>query len=420
LRTGEALRAPALAPIKVFAPRHPERSEGSPPPRSFAVYAAQDDGVRSLAIVGAGAAGTACADMLRRRGYAGAIVMYGTEAPVDRPNLSKEYLAGHAPEEWLPLPLPADVELQMQRVAALDAKTKTLTLDDGSTRAFDAILLATGADPVRLPIDGADKPRVHFLRTAADSRALVALAEKGKRACIIGAGFIGLEVAAALRAREVDVDVYAPEEIPLARIMGDDVGRFVQKLHEEHGVRFHLGKPVKSIDDIAADFVVIGGGVRPNTSLAESAGLKVDNGIIVDERMETSAPGIYAAGDAARFPDRFSGRAIRVEHWAVAETQGQTAARNILGAREPHSVPPFFWSAHYDVTIAYVGNAVGWDKAELHGSLAERRVLVAYRMGGRIAAIATIGMDKECLLAEAAMEKGDHEELERLIVSLDR
>ena len=400
LRTGEAVRAPALAPIKVFGVR------GQSPRLESGGSAAA---LQSVAIVGAGAAGAACADMLRRRGYAGAIVMYGTEAPVDRPNLSKDYLAGHAPEEWLPLPLAENVELTMQRVTALDAKTKTLTLADGSTPAFDAILLATGADPVRLPIPGADSPRVHFLRTAADSKAIIALAEKGKRAAIIGAGFIGLEVAASLRAREVEVDVYAPESIPLARVMGDDVGRFVQKLHEEHGVRFHLGAPVKSIDDIAADFVVMGGGVRPNTRLAEAAGLKVDNGIIVDELMETSAPGIFAAGDAARFGG------VRVEHWNVAETQGQTAARNILGMRAPHAAPPFFWSAHYDVTIAYVGNAAGWDKAEVHGSLDERRALIAYRRGDEIAAVATIGMDRQCLEAEAAMEKGDRAELERVV-----
>ena len=405
IRTGEALRAPALAPIKVFGA--PASSPAGPAPSSAP---------KSVAIVGAGAAGTAAADMLRRRGYTGPIAMFGSEAPVDRPNLSKEYLAGHAPEEWLPLPLPADVELHTgKRVTALDAKTKTLTLADGSTRAFDAILLATGADPARLPIAGADKPHVHYLRTLADSRALIALAEKGRRATIIGAGFIGLEVAASLRAREVEVTVLAPEEIPLARIMGDEVGRFVQRLHEEHGVRFRLGQPVTSVDDVPADFVVIGGGVRPNTQLAEAAGLSVDNGIVVDESMQTSAPGIFAAGDAARFPDRFSGRAIRVEHWAVAETQGQTAAKNILGAREPHAIPPFFWSAHYDVTIAYVGNAAGWDKAEVHGSLAERRAIIAYRAGGRIAAVAAIGMDRECLEAEAAMEKGDHDALERIV-----
>ncbi|MEK6375435.1 MAG: FAD-dependent oxidoreductase [Acidobacteriota bacterium] len=406
LRTGEAVRAPALAPLKVFgAPASPP---AGPPPSSAA---------KSVAIIGAGAAGTAAADMLRRRGFAGTIAMFGTEPPVDRPNLSKEYLAGHAPEEWLPLPLPADVELQTRRVTALDAKTKTLTLDDGATRAFDAILIATGADPIRLPIAGADKPHVHVLRTLADSRAIIARAEKGRRACIIGAGFIGLEVAASLRAREVDVEVIAPEAIPLARIMGDEVGRFVQRLHEAHGVRFRLGATIKSIDEIDADFVVIGAGVRPNTQFAETAGLKVDNGIVVDEMLETSAPGIYAAGDVARFLDRFSGRAIRVEHWAVAETQGQTAARNILGARAPHAVPPFFWSVHYEVTINYVGNAAGWERAEVHGSLDERRALVAYRIGERIAAVATIGMDRLSLEAEVAMEKNDHEELERIVAT---
>jgi apoptosis-inducing factor 3 len=406
LRTGEAVRAPALAPIKIFGVR--SQSDRFESGGSAAA-------LRNIAIIGTGAAGTAAADMLRRRGFAGAIAMFGTEAPVDRPNLSKDYLAGHASEEWLPLPLPDDVERIEKRVTALDAKTKTLTLDDGSTRAFDAILIATGAEPVRLPIPGADSPRVHYLRTLADSRAIIALAEKGRRAAIVGAGFIGLEVAAALRGREVDVDVYAPEEIPLSRVMGDEVGTFIRRLHESHGVRFHLGQPVRSIDDLQADFVVIGGGVRPNVQLAEAAGLKVDNGIVVDERLETSAKGIYAAGDVARYPDRFSGRSIRVEHWAVAENLGQTAARNILGAREPHAVPPFFWSAHYDVTIAYVGNAVGWDAAEVHGSLDERRAMIAYRTGGRVAAVAAIGMDKECLLAEAAMERGDHEELARIV-----
>jgi NADPH-dependent 2,4-dienoyl-CoA reductase/sulfur reductase-like enzyme/nitrite reductase/ring-hydroxylating ferredoxin subunit len=417
LRTGEALRAPALAPLKVFGVAAPAKPALSVAEGGAGRPGAAAPTLSSVAIIGAGAGGTAAADMLRRRGFAGTIAMFGTEPPVDRPNLSKDYLAGHAPEEWLPLPLAADVDLQTRLVTALDAKTKTLTLDDGATRAFDAILIATGAEPIRLPIAGADKPHVHVLRTLADSRALIARAEKGRRACIIGAGFIGLEVAASLRAREVDVTVIAPEEIPLARIMGDEVGAFVQRLHEERGVRFRLGTTIKSIDEVEADFFVIGAGVRPNTKLAEAAGLKVDNGIVVDEMLETSAPGVYAAGDVARFPDRFSGRAIRVEHWAVAETQGQTAARNILGAREPHAVPPFFWSAHYDVTINYVGNAVGWERAEVHGSLDERRALVAYRIGERIAAVATIGMDRECLLAEAAMEKGDREELERIVAT---
>ncbi len=420
LRTGEALRAPALAPIKVYG-----GGQAILPARGQTGVSI----LHAIAIVGAGAAGTAAADMLRRRGFAGTIAMFGTEAPVDRPNLSKDYLAGHAPEEWLPLPLPNDVDLQVgRRVTALDAKTKTLTLDDGSTRAFDAILLATGADSVRLPIAGADRPHVQYLRTLADSRAIIAKAEKGRRACIIGAGFIGLEVAASLREREVDVTVVAPEDIPLARIMGDDVGRFVQRLHEQHGVRFRLGTGVKSIESdavitaagerIPADFVIIGGGVRPNTQLAEGAGIKVDNGIVVNEFFETSAPGIFAAGDAARWPDKFSGRAIRVEHWVVAERHGQAAACAILGDGQAFNSAPFFWSAHYDMTINYIGNAAGWDRAEVRGSLDARRALVVYRTADRIAAIATIGMDRECLEAEVAMEKNDQDALEALVRSL--
>lgn len=416
LRTGEPLRAPALAPLKVYGAASAGPIEPSKPAAML----------RSVGIIGTGAAGHAAADMLRRRGFTGTIAMFGPEEPVDRPNLSKDYLAGNAPEEWLPLPMP-DVELVNRRVAALDAQSKTLKLDDGSSRSFDAILIATGADPIRLPIPGADQPHVHFLRTAADSRAIVAAAEKGKRAVIIGAGFIGLEVAAALRAREVEVTVIAPEDIPLARIMGDEVGRFVQRLHEEHGVHFLLGSGVQSIapnavialdgQSLPADFVVMGTGVRPNAQLAEAAGLKVDNGIVVNECLETSAPGVYAAGDVARWPDRFSGRSLRVEHWVVAQQQAQTAAINILGQRKPYDHAPFFWSAHYDVVIAYVGNAAGWDAVEVRGSLDERNALVAYRTNGRIAAVASIFRDRESLEIENAMERGDYDAVEAIFAS---
>ena len=429
LKTGEALRGPALMPVAVYDVEEREgviriRKRGAPPPP--AAVAGEGAGApRSVAIVGAGAAGLAAADMLRRRGFGGTITMFGPETPVDRPNLSKDYLAGHAPEEWLPLPMPENVELVHRHVKALDTKTKTLTLDNGTTRAFDAILLATGADPVRLPIKGADQSHVHYLRTAADSRAIIAAAGTSKRAVIIGAGFIGLEVAAALRAREVEVTVVAPEAIPLARVLGDEAGRFIQRLHEEHGVRFLLGSGVQSIERdsvvtsdgqrLEAGFVVMGTGVRPNTALAEAAGLRVDNGIVVDEYLETSAPGIYAAGDVARWPDRYSGRAIRVEHWVVAENQGQTAALNLLGHKRAHTNPPFFWSAHYDVTFAYVGNAAAWDKVEIRGSFDDRNVLIAYRTNGRVAAVASIFRDRESLAIEHAMETGDLEAIERII-----
>jgi NADPH-dependent 2,4-dienoyl-CoA reductase/sulfur reductase-like enzyme len=363
--------------------------------------------------------------MLRRRGFPGSIWMFGPEDPVDRPNLSKDYLAGNAPEEWIPLPIPADINFVRRRVTKLEGRTRTLTLDDGSTRSFDAIVLATGADPIRLPIEGSDQSHVRYLRTWADSRAIIAAAKEGRRAVIVGAGFIGLEVAASLRARKVEVSVVAPEQIPLARIMGDDVGRFVQRLHESHGVHFFLGNGVKSIGrdsvmlndgrSLPADFLVIGAGVRPNTQLAETAGLKIESGIVVNEFLETSAPDIYAVGDVARYPDRFTGKSIRVEHWVVAERQGQAAVRNIIGPRQPYTDPPFFWSAHYDVIINYVGNATGWDQVDIRGSLDDRHALIVYRSEGRPTAIATIFMDVESLEAETAMEAGDADAIEQIV-----
>ena len=441
LRTGEAVHAPALAPVPTYdveerdgsfvVKRRAGGAPAGPPPPALRLRSGQAAAaVASVAIVGAGAAGFTAAEMLRRRGFTGALTMIGAEAtpPVDRPNLSKDYLAGHAPEEWIPLRSPEwyseqNIELITgHRVTRLDAGEKRLDFDDGTSRRFDAILLATGADPVHIPLPGSDLPHVHYLRTLADSRAIIAAADKGKRAVIIGAGFIGLEVAASLRNREVAVTVVAPEDIPLARIMGDEVGRFVQSLHEEHGVVFRLGMTARGIEPggvtladgtrIDADLVVIGTGVRPNVQLAEEAGLRVDHGIAVNERLETSAPGIWAAGDVARWPDRISGRELRVEHWVVAERQGQCAARNILGAGEPFSDVPFFWSQHYDATIAYVGNSASFDAVEVRGSLGDRNAIVKYREKGRIAAVATIFRDLDSLRAEVAFENDDQEGLE--------
>jgi NADPH-dependent 2,4-dienoyl-CoA reductase/sulfur reductase-like enzyme/nitrite reductase/ring-hydroxylating ferredoxin subunit len=425
LRTGEALRGPAISALPVYDVEAGERIRVKGKRSSLSPRRGEKLQGEGIAIIGAGASGFAAAEMLNRRGQS--VTLFGPEDPVDRPNLSKDYLAGNAPEEWLPLPLPDGIEFVKRRVTAIDARTKTLTLDDGSTRRFDTILLATGADPVHLPIAGSDQPHVHYLRTVADSRAIIAAAQKGRRAVIVGAGFIGLEVAASLRAREVDVVVVAPEDIPFARVMGNDVGRFIQSLHESHGVRFLLGNGVKSIERDAvitskgerlpADFVIIGAGVRPNTKLAEAAGLKIDNGIVVNEFLETSAPGIYAAGDLARFPDRFGGTAIRVEHWVLAERQGQAFARNMTGSRQPFTDPPFFWSAHYDVMINYVGNAAGWDQFDVRGSLDAHNALIAYRRAGRIVAVATIFKDLESLEIEAAMEAGDADLIDRIVTA---
>ena len=387
----------------------------------------------SVVILGAGGAGNAAAEHLRERGYAGTITMVGADesVPVDRPNLSKDYLAGTAPEEWIPLrgkEFYDDKKIALLlgvRATSIDPKAKTVTLSNGTTLPFGALLLATGADPTKLTIPGAERAHVHTLRTLADSRALIERAMKAERAVVVGASFIGLEVAAALRARNVEVHVVAPDAVPLERILGKDVGALVRAVHEEHGVVFHLGDVPASITDTAvtlksgatieADLVAVGVGVRPATSLAEEAGLAVDRGVVVDAYLQTSAAGIYAAGDVARYPDPYSGKSVRIEHWVVAERQGQTAARNILGAREKYTDVAFFWSLHFDLGISYIGHAEKWDVAQIAGDLAKRDAIVAYREGGIIRAVATIGRDHAGLEAEAAFERGDAAALETMM-----
>jgi len=376
----------------------------------------------SIVIVGAGATGNASAEMLRRLGYAGRITMLDADpdAPYDRPNLSKDYLAGNAPEEWIPLRAPGfhgehSIDLvHNAQVSALDLPKREVRLADGRAYTFDRLLLATGAEPVRLSLPGGDRAHVHYLRSLADSRAIIAKAKQAKRAVVIGASFIGLEVAASLRKRELEVHVVAPEKLPLERVMGTELAKFVKALHEEHGVVFHLEDTATAIGDrdvtlksgsrLAADLVVAGVGVRPRTGLAEQAKLAIDRGVSVNELLETSAPNVFAAGDIARYPDPYTGERIRVEHWVHAERQGQAAARNMLGLGWPYDDVPFFWSAHYDVSINYVGHAEQGTSAEVDGDPAARDVAVRFKRDGRTLAVASIFRDIESLKAEVNME----------------
>jgi NADPH-dependent 2,4-dienoyl-CoA reductase/sulfur reductase-like enzyme/nitrite reductase/ring-hydroxylating ferredoxin subunit len=423
LRTGEAIAAPALNDVACYnvekrgerffvigkIDRKPERKPKLSP--------------ATVVIIGAGAAGGAAAEMLRRQGYEGPVILIGSDEflPYDRPNLSKDYLAGNAPEEWIPLRPPEfyrehKIEtLTNTTVTAIDLKSKQVMLSDGRSLGYGALLLATGADPVRLEIPGDHLPHVCYLRTLGDSRRIIEKAKNANRAVVIGSSFIGLEVAWSLRERKLEVAVVGKGPVPLRKVLGKEMGNLVRETHGAHGVKFHLGRAPAAIRDkhvelddgtkLACDLVVVGIGVRPNTQLAEQAGIATDNGVVVDEFLETSAPGVFAAGDIARWPDPRAGR-IRVEHWVVAQRQGQTAARNILGAREPFVVPPFFWSNHFDLHIHYVGHGSHEDRGRIAGDLKVKDASVVFESGDKLTAVASVGRNRENLEAEVALERG--------------
>jgi NADPH-dependent 2,4-dienoyl-CoA reductase/sulfur reductase-like enzyme/nitrite reductase/ring-hydroxylating ferredoxin subunit len=424
LRTGEAIAAPALNNVACYKieirgerffvtgkiGKKPERRPKSSP--------------ASVVIIGAGAAGGAAAEMLRREGYDGPVTLIGADEslPYDRPNLSKDYLAGSAPEEWIPLRPPEFYREQKidaltnTTVTSIDPKAKQVMLSDGRSLGYGALLLATGAEPIHLTVPGADLPHAFYLRTLTDSRRIIEKAKNARRAVVIGASFIGLEVAWSLRERKLEVAVLGRDSVPLGKVLGTEMGNLVRETHEAHGVKFHFGRRTAAIHDryvqlddgtkLDCDLVVVGIGVRPNTHLAEQAGIATDNGVLVNEFLETNIPGIFAAGDIARWPDPRAGR-IRVEHWVVAQRQGQTAARNILGARESFTIPPFFWSNHFDLHIHYVGHGSGGDDASVSGDLNAKDASVIFRSDGKLSAVASVGRDLENLEAEVALERSE-------------
>jgi NADPH-dependent 2,4-dienoyl-CoA reductase/sulfur reductase-like enzyme/nitrite reductase/ring-hydroxylating ferredoxin subunit len=425
LETGEAVGAPAFNPMPCW---RVERRDGMVFVRDKIAPADRRDRATSgklerVVIVGGGAAGFAAAEMLRREGFSGDVTLLSADddAPYDRPNCSKDYLAGNAPQDWMPLRPPEyykerSINLELRtEVTTLDTKARQVTLGNGRSVPFDKLLLATGAEPIRLDIPGANLRHVHVLRSLADSRRIIADTEKARRAVVIGASFIGLEAAAALRARGIEVHVVAPDHRPLERVLGREFGDFIRALHEERGVVFHLEQTAIGItaetvalssgSTLPAELVVVGVGVRPRIALAERAGLRIDRGVAVNEYLETSEPGIFAAGDIARWPDPLTGENLRIEHWVVAERQGQTAARNMLGQGERFAAAPFFWSQHYDVPINYVGHAEKWDQLDIDGDINARDCLARYRRNGKVLAVASIFRDVDSLRAEAELER---------------
>lgn len=426
LDTGKAMHAPAFDALPRWAVEIRDETIFVTSPLAPITIAERRDQalVSHMVIVGGGAAGDAAAAMLREQGYEGQITMLSADhhAPGDRPNFSKGTIAGTVAMDFNFVRPNSfyrehNIDLRLNTVVtSINTDSRTVQLANGETVAYDALLLATGAEPIRLTIPGADLPHVRTLRTLADSLDIAERASRAKRAVVIGASFIGLEVAAALRARNVDVHVIALDEIPMMNVLGRELGVYMQALHERHGVTFHLGTTVSLIDTnavhlensevIAADLVIVGIGVRPALTLPTNAGLAIDNGVLVNSRLETSSPGVFAAGDIARWLDDTTGVRTRVEHWVVAQRQGQVAARNMLGANEVFDAIPFFWTEHYDMTLLYVGHTERGFTTEVSGTLgdASLNVRVNYRNNGQLTAVATIGRDRESLEAELAFE----------------
>jgi NADPH-dependent 2,4-dienoyl-CoA reductase/sulfur reductase-like enzyme/nitrite reductase/ring-hydroxylating ferredoxin subunit len=423
LRNGHALRAPAFAPLAkwrteivgdtVFV-REPQPEATAATPRA----ANRDTSPRRIVIVGGGAAGYAAALRLRDLGYDGSLAMLSADdaPPCDRPNLSKDYLAGTAPEDWIPLQAPtfyADRGIDLRlgcKVASIDAQARQATTTAGDRFAYDALLLATGAEPRRLPTPGFDLPNVFTLRSLGDARAIIAAIANAKSVVFVGAGFIGLEAAAALRARGLAVHVVAPEAVPMERVLGRELGNLFAGLHRDNGVSLHLGTSVTGFDGTAltldngarlpADVLVVGTGVVPRTTLASAAGMRVDIGIVVDARLQASVPGHYAAGDVARYPH--AGELVRVEHWVHAQRQGQAAAANMLGADRAFTDVPFFWTHQYDLELRYTGHGA-WDEVRIDGSLPDRDFTARYYRKGALVAAASAGRDRENLEIEAQL-----------------
>lgn len=421
LRTGAALRAPAFAPLgrwrvdtvgdTVFV----RGQDPAPPPAAPAT----GPHPRRIVIIGGGGAGFAAAERLRGLGFEGALTMLSEDEapPCDRPNLSKDYLAGTAEEDWIPLQGPEfyaehRIDLRLGCVAdAIDVGARQVLTGTGERIGYDALLLATGAAPRRLPLPGFDRGKVFALRSLADARAIVDACAGASTVAFVGAGFIGLEAAGALRTRGLEVHVIAPEAVPMERILGPEVGGFIAGLHRAQGVVFHLGASVKAFDGnavvladgsrVPAQVVVVGVGVSPRTGLAAAAGIAVEDGIVVDTCLRTSVPGIHAAGDVARYP--WGDERIRVEHWVHAQRQGQLAAANMLGANRPFTDVPFFWTHHQGVELRFTGVARGWDDVRIDGDPARHDFTARYFRAGELVAAASVGRDRENLEIEAGL-----------------
>lgn len=431
VQTGEAVGAPAFVPLQRFEVvedggqlRIARPSEPGSVPE-----AADTEELGRIVIIGAGAAGHACAEMLARHGSGAAVTVIDQEgdAPYDRTFCSKQYLAGKAEREDTALPMLGEVDVRSGvSVSRIDREGKVVVLQDGTRIPYDRLVLATGAEVVSPDFYGSDRAEVFALRTLEDADRLIAAASEAERAIVVGSSYIGLEVAASLIARGLQVAVVSDDALPLEKTAGPEVGAMIRDLHEAKGVEFYMNRRIARWDghvamlddgvEVKGDIVVAGIGVKPRVELAEAAGLELANkadggGVEVDQYLRTSDPSVHAIGDIANVPDPRLGHSIRVEHWVVAQRMGQWLARHLIGqVDEGYADVPFFWSGHYDLSLRYVGHVASPDNRTIDGDVSAKDFVVSFAEEGREQAILTAGRDELALKKEHRWERQDRAE----------
>ncbi len=387
-------------------------------------------------IVGASLAGGRAAETLRQEGFDGRIILIGAEPerPYERPPLSKEVMRGEAPDDKVYLRPPEfyaeqDIELRLGAPAErLDPRERSIVLSSNEYLRYDRLLITTGAKVRRLDVPGGDLPGVYYLRTIADTRAIRDAARSASRAVVIGAGFIGAEVAASFRVMGLDVAVLEVLPVPLQRVLGEDVGRLYAQIHREHGVDLRLGEGIAEFRGagrveevvtssgrrIACDLAVVGVGVQPEVDWLHGSGVEVQNGVVVDELCATNLPGVYAAGDVANWWHPLLGERLRVEHWENAQNQGIAAAKSMLGKGEPYAPVPYFWSDQYDLTLQYVGHATGQDEVIFRGPRDPHHLLAFYLRDGRLRAAIGVNRPRDITAARRLIRSGGEVTREQL------
>jgi len=432
ISNGKLEAPPALDDLRVY-PTKVENGEifiGSPesqPAEKAPGTAGKDD--CTFVIVGAGGAGNAAAETLRREGFSGRVLLVSAEnrVPYDRPNLSKDFLSGEASPDWLPLRKKAFYEkknielLTGHQVQRLDPEEHEIHFSNGDVLKYDRILLATGGTPRSLSIPGGDARNVFVLRSMDDASAIVEAAKKAEKVMILGSGFIGLEAAAALRHRGLQVVLATREQAPMGRVFGERIGNWLRQLHESHQVLFHAGVTPEKIEErdkgllvylsdgmkFEADFVLVGFGVAPAVGYLKDTGLVNNSAVSVNERLQTRSEDVFAAGDIAAFPNSHTGSMQRIEHWAVAEAQGQHVARAMLGSKDPYREVPFFWTRQYGKSIKYVGHAASYDDIVFRGDVNDEGFFAGYFLEGRLHAACSLNGGNEFVALGELLRSGN-------------